>query len=84
MDPIHLLGLAAGSLTTLSFIPQVAQTLRTRSAHDFSYAMLVCFLAGLILWFVYGVVRDDPAIIIANAVTAVLLLCILAVKIRSP
>jgi len=84
MDSLHLLGLAAGSLTTLSFIPQVAKTLRTRSAHDFSYAMLVCFLAGLMLWLAYGVVREDPAIMIANAATAVLLLCILAVKIRSP
>jgi MtN3 and saliva related transmembrane protein len=46
--------------------------------------MLVCFLAGLMLWLAYGVVRDDPAIVIANAATAVLLLCILVVKIRSP
>jgi MtN3 and saliva related transmembrane protein len=84
MDPLHLLGLAAGSLTTLSFIPQVAKTLRTGSARDFSSAMLVCFLAGLILWLVYGVMRDDPAIVIANAATAALLLCILAVKVRSP
>lgn len=83
MDMLSILGLVAGSLTTLSFIPQVAKTVRTRSAHDFSYVMLVCFLAGLILWCAYGVVRDDPAIIIANAVMAVLLSCIIAVKIRS-
>ena len=71
MDTVTALGLIAGSLTTLSFAPQVARAWRTRSTADLSLAMLVVFLAGVLLWLAYGVVKGDVAIIAANAVTAV-------------
>ncbi len=80
MDAITALGLVAGTLTTLSFAPQVVRAWRTRSTADLSLATLVVFLAGLLLWLAYGVVRGDPAIIAANAVTALLVGLILSIK----
>ena len=80
MDAITALGLIAGSLTTLSFAPQVVRAWRTRSTADLSLATLIVFLAGLLLWLAYGVVRGDPAIVAANAVTAVFVGLILSIK----
>ena len=80
MDTVTVLGLIAGSLTTLSFAPQVARAWRTRSTADLSLVMLVVFLAGVLLWIAYGVVRADPAIIAANVVTATLIGLLLSLK----
>ncbi|KAF5040837.1 hypothetical protein DSECCO2_529300 [anaerobic digester metagenome] len=80
MDTITVLGLTAGTLKTLSFAPQVAKAWRTRSTADLSLAMLVVLLAGVLLWLAYGVVRADPAIIAANAVTAGLIGLLLVLK----
>lgn len=83
MDSVTALGLIAGSLTTFSFALQVARAWRTRSTADLSLAMLVIFLAGVLLWLAYGVVKEDLAIIAANAVTALLIGLILSIKTKN-
>ncbi|MCM2466384.1 SemiSWEET family sugar transporter [Methanoculleus oceani] len=80
MDTVTALGLAAGTLTTLSFAPQVIRAWRTRSTADLSLATLAVLLAGVLLWLAYGVVKGDPAIVAANAVTAALVGLILSLK----
>lgn len=82
MDANTLLGIVAGSLTTLAFIPQVIRTWRTRSTHDISLAMFLLFSTGLVLWLVYGALIGSWPIIIANTVTLVLALIIIVFKIR--
>ncbi|QYZ78559.1 hypothetical protein E2N92_03495 [Methanofollis formosanus] len=83
MDATMLIGFSAGLLTTVSFFPQVVRTLRTRSAHDFSALMLFLLFTGLTLWLVYGLLRDDAAIVATNGVTAALVAVIGGVKVRS-
>ncbi|MDI6718779.1 MAG: SemiSWEET transporter [Methanomicrobiales archaeon] len=82
MDQITALGLIAGFLTTISFLPQVAKTRATRSARDFSYGMLTLFLAGLSLWTWYGVSIQSHPIVIANVVTIGLVGYILGMKLK--
>jgi MtN3 and saliva related transmembrane protein len=84
MTTTNLLGYAAGTMTTLAFVPQVLQTLRTRSARDLSWGMLVVFILGVILWLAYGVVLDSWPIIICNSLTLGLNLVIAAVKAQEP
>jgi MtN3 and saliva related transmembrane protein len=83
MDGAEYLGLAASSLATLAFLPQVVKTWRTGSAHDFSLVTLLKLEAGTGLWIVYGLLRDAPAIWLGNGVTLTLAGLILFVKIRS-
>jgi MtN3 and saliva related transmembrane protein len=78
---VDWIGLAAGAMTTLSFVPQVAQTWRTRSAGDLSLSMLLTFTLGVFLWLTYGIVLHEIAIIIANALTLALALTLLILKI---
>ncbi len=77
-----LLGLLAGTLTTCSFLPQVIKTWRSRSAADISLIMFSVFSVGVLIWLIYGFMIHAAPIIIANAVTLVLALAMLIMKIR--
>jgi MtN3 and saliva related transmembrane protein len=74
------LGLLAGTLTTLSFLPQVIRTLRTRHARDLSGAWLLIFGVGTATWLVYGILRSDVAVAAANAVTFALVATLIVAK----
>lgn len=75
-----MIGLLAGALTTLSFLPQVIRTFRTRSAKDLSWGWLLLFGTGLAGWLVYGSLTSDVAIIATNAVTIALVGALAALK----
>ena len=77
-----VLGMIAGSLTTIAFVPQVVKTWRSKSTHDISYGMFILFSLGLLLWLAYGIVIDAMPIIVSNLVTLLLALVILGLKFR--
>jgi|TARA_R110000751_G_scaffold74819_3_gene151121 MtN3 and saliva related transmembrane protein len=77
-----ILGLVAGSLTTLAFLPQVIRTWRTRSTADISLGMFLVLCTGIALWFVYGLINGDWPVIIANGLTFLLAAIILGFKLR--
>jgi MtN3 and saliva related transmembrane protein len=79
---ITLLGFAAGTLTTLSFIPQVHKAWRTKRCDDLSLTMLLAFGAGIVLWLIYGLMLRASPIIVANAVTLALILWLLYLKLK--
>ncbi|MCX5707065.1 MAG: SemiSWEET transporter [Candidatus Omnitrophica bacterium] len=68
-----MIGAFAATLTMFSFIPQIARSLRTKSVKDVSPVTLFQLSAGVFLWLVYGISRQDQIIIVANAVTLVTL-----------
>jgi MtN3 and saliva related transmembrane protein len=78
--PADAIGIVAGVLTTLAFVPQVIRVWRTRSARDLSLASFAIFTAGVALWLLYGVAIDALPVIVANAVTLVLAAAILVMK----
>ncbi len=82
MDHVTLLGLTAGTLTTLSFLPQVIKTWKTRSTRDISTGMFVMFCTGIFLWALYGLAIDSMPVIFTNVVTFFLALIILMLKIK--
>ena len=81
---VEAIGFLAGTLTTISFIPQVIKTWRTRSTGDLSGAMLGVFTAGVISWLVYGLALWSWPVIGANAVTLLLTGALLVMKVRGP
>jgi MtN3 and saliva related transmembrane protein len=80
--PEDLLGLAAGALTTIAFVPQVVRIVKTRSAHDISWWMFGLFSAGVVLWLWYGMMLQALPVIVANVITLALALAILFLKWR--
>jgi len=79
---VDLIGLAAGTFTTLSFLPQLVKTWRHKSARELSYGMLGAFALGVLLWLIYGLELHAWPIIAANAVTLALVVVILVMKWR--
>ena len=82
MRGINLLGFVAGTLTTLSFLPQVHKAWTTRRCTDLSLGMLLAFGAGVLLWLIYGLRLRAAPVIVANAVTLALILVLIALKAR--
>ncbi|MHB9119576.1 MAG: SemiSWEET transporter [Burkholderiales bacterium] len=82
MQAADLLGTAAGTLTTLAFLPQVLKTWKSKSAKDISSVMFLLFSLGVLLWLVYGFAIGALPIILANTVTLILALAIIVMKIR--
>ena len=75
-------GTFAGSMTTLSFLPQVMRVWQRRSAADLSYGYLVAFATGVAAWFIYGVLIRSVPVIITNLVTLTLVCAIVAMKVH--
>lgn len=63
-----ILGLVAGTLTSIAAIPQVAKTLRTRHARDISIWQPLLLAFGVALWMVYGIIIHDLPLILANII----------------
>lgn len=82
MNTIQILGLAAGSLTTAAFFPQVIKTWKSRSAKDLSLGMFSLFCLGVLLWLIYGLMVNDVPVIAANLVTLMLASTLLFFKLR--
>jgi MtN3 and saliva related transmembrane protein len=82
MDLTNLIGLLAGTMTTISFLPQVIKTWKSRSCKDISLVMFTFFALGLILWTIYGFITHALPVIVANTTTLGLVLIIIFFKIK--
>ncbi|MCA3221462.1 MAG: SemiSWEET transporter [Burkholderiales bacterium] len=82
MNAAEVIGYVAAVLTTVAFVPQAWQTWRTRDAAGVSLGKYALFCTGVALWLVYGLLLGAWPIILANAVTLVLALAILVMKLR--
>jgi len=83
MTAIHTwLGYAAGTLTTIAFLPQVLHVWQTKRAEDLHIGTLVSFTVGVTLWLTYGLLTHQQPVILANAVTLALQAAIIFLKLR--
>ena len=80
MTAIQILGLAAGTITSITFLPQVIQIWKTKSAKDLSLNMLLLLILGVSMWLTYGLLVKDAAIIYTNSMVLVMSLVMLYFK----
>lgn len=66
MTSIDVLGLAAATLTTCAFVPQVVSTFKTKDVSGISLPTYVIITLGLALWLIYGLLKNDLPIIVSN------------------
>ncbi|AYQ44169.1 MULTISPECIES: SemiSWEET transporter [Burkholderia cepacia complex] len=83
MNMTDTVGLVAGILTTISFVPQVVKIRRSGSARDISYSMYACFIAGVSLWLYYGIAIGALPVALNNAVVLLLAVTIIVLKYRA-
>ena len=77
---MDLVGSIAACLTTASFVPQAWLSFKTRDVSGVSLGMYSVFTVGVALWLVYGLLLGAWPIVAANAITLLLALAILGMK----
>jgi MtN3 and saliva related transmembrane protein len=82
MSGIDILGYSAGAITSLTFLPQVIKTWKSRSAHDISLMMFLIAATNEVMWIVYGALLHNNVIIITNAVVLSMALTMIYFKLR--
>lgn len=82
MDLITIIGLLAGTMTTVSFIPQLIRTVKYKNTQSISLGMYSIFTFGVLVWLFYGIVKKDIAIIVANIITLTFTIIILILKLK--
>jgi MtN3 and saliva related transmembrane protein len=80
--PTDLVGYGAAFLTTVSFVPQAWLTVRSRNVSGISLGMYALFTVGVALWLIYGVIQRSWPLVGANAVTFLLALTVLVMRLR--
>ena len=78
---IWVSGIAA-LLTTAAFVPQALHIIRDKETKAISLTMYVAFASGVALWLLFGVMIGNWPMIVANAVTLMLTLAIVGMKLR--
>jgi len=63
---ITYLGLLAGTVTSISVIPQIVKAYKSRHVRDISIWQPVLLNLGMCLWLTYGIIIGDIPLILAN------------------
>jgi MtN3 and saliva related transmembrane protein len=79
---IEILGFAAAALTSLCWLPQAWRTIRTRDTRAISLWTQSLLALGTALWLTYGLQIGSLPVVVANALTLVLVLLVLSMKLR--
>lgn len=82
MTALQALGLAAGTITSITFLPQVIQIWKTKSAKDLSMKMLMLLILGVSMWLTYGILVTDAAIIYTNSMVLTMSLIMVYFKLK--
>lgn len=72
----------AAILTTGAFVPQALHIIRYKETKAISLVMYLAFGSGVALWLLFGVLIGNWPIVISNAITLMLALAIVAMKLR--
>ena len=76
-----MIGTIAAILTTLSFLPQAYQVIKTKDTSSISLGMYTMFVFGVFLWIIHRWNIQDYNLIGANTITFVFASIILTYKI---
>lgn len=82
MSAVEFLGLAAGTISSITFLPQVIQVWKTKSARDLSLGMMGLLILGVSMWLVYGIILGSVAIIYTNTMVLTMSLIMFFFKIK--
>jgi MtN3 and saliva related transmembrane protein len=69
MNNDQVIGIVAGTCTSISLVPQLIKTIKDKKAGEISWFMLVILMIGIGFWIWYGLIKKDLPIIITNAVS---------------
>lgn len=76
------LGLVAGAIMTVGYLPQVIRVYKLKSAREISLTFTILFVVGLLFWLGYGIIYRLPPVILWNAISVALAIALLIAKLK--
>ena len=70
---IEYIGFIGAFFTTLATLPQLLAIYKTKNVEGISLNMFLMLSIGVLLWLLYGILKSDIVLIIANVITSILL-----------
>jgi len=77
---VENIGYVGSLLTSITFIPQVYKSWKSKSVGDLSIAMIVIVISSTIVWLIYGYLISSGPVLVANTVVLILTLVLLYFK----
>lgn len=81
MNIYEFVGAVAVILSSFNLLPQVYKGFKTKSVNDISWIFVIIIIIATVLWFIYGMYRNDWAILMTNAIIFLLANVLLLQKI---
>lgn len=69
MNFIDIIGLFAGTCVTISVIPQIVKVWKTKKVKAISLLTFSILTFGIMIWVIYGILKNDWPIIITNSIS---------------
>ncbi|MFA6393269.1 MAG: SemiSWEET family transporter [Patescibacteria group bacterium] len=76
------IGYLAAFFITISFIPQVIKSYKTKKVEDVSIGLIITTLIGTVLWWFYGLILKDGPLLVYNTILGIVVICQLRLKIK--
>lgn len=73
----EIIGLLGGTLSCITFVPQIFKTWKSKSVKDISVSSFLIVVASTIVWVVYGLLINSISVVSTNIVvffTAIIML----------
>ncbi len=78
----QLIGIGASIGTGISLLPQLIKLEKEKKAEDLSLGMMTVLLSGLVLWIIYGILKDVAIIMLSKSVSLILNVCIIILSLH--
>lgn len=82
MDWINVVGYTAGTLSAITFLPQVIKTWKMKAAGELSFSMILLVTGSVSMWICYGLLLKNNVIIITNSVVFILSMFLIYFKLN--
>ena len=78
----EILGLVAGTLSCITFVPQIFKTWQSKSVKDISVMSFTIVVVSTIIWLAYGIIKNLPSVILTNVIVCMSAIIMLVLKWR--
>lgn len=77
---VEYIGYIAGFCTTTASFPQLIKIIKTKNVRDISTLNYILSTIGVVLWIIYGLLRQAFPLVIANSVSFIFVSSILTLR----
>ncbi len=76
----EILGLVAGTLSCITFVPQIFKTWQSKSVKDISVTSFTIVVVSTAIWLAYGIIKNLPSVILTNVIVCISAIIMLVLK----